>query len=236
MQLYLSRIILDPGSKAVMHDLSSPREMHKTISGLFPAIAGQNDKPVHERETPRNAYSLLHRVDQKGDRVVIYVQSNVQPDWTRLTPGYATRFDDKQVGHLYAAIKNGTRLHFRLTANPTKRAGRSDAGNAKFADDKKRRRIDIRTEEGRLKWLERKGAESGFRLCIAEHMAGIPSAETSTGPAVRFNHDKGRVTLGVAIFEGVLEVTDADAFRRALVNGIGTGKAYGFGLMSVAPA
>jgi CRISPR system Cascade subunit CasE len=35
-------------------------------------------------------------------------------------------------------------------------------------------------------------------------------------------------------FEGDLEVTDAAAFRAALAQGIGSGKAYGFGLLSIA--
>jgi CRISPR system Cascade subunit CasE len=38
------------------------------------------------------------------------------------------------------------------------------------------------------------------------------------------------------VFEGRLRVTDAEAFRRALAAGIGSGKAFGFGLLSVAPA
>ena len=66
MELYLSRIILNHESKAVMNDLSSPRELHKTLSGLFPAIDGQREKPLHERETPRDRVRLLHRLDQKG--------------------------------------------------------------------------------------------------------------------------------------------------------------------------
>ena len=36
-------------------------------------------------------------------------------------------------------------------------------------------------------------------------------------------------------FDGFLRVTDAGAFRETLTRGIGSGKAYGFGLLSVAP-
>jgi len=43
------------------------------------------------------------------------------------------------------------------------------------------------------------------------------------------------MTFGAATFEGILEVTDAEKFRQSLKQGIGTGKAYGFGLLSVAP-
>ena len=42
-----------------------------------------------------------------------------------------------------------------------------------------------------------------------------------------------KLTLAGASFEGNLAVTDADAFRAALAAGIGPGKAFGFGLLSI---
>jgi CRISPR system Cascade subunit CasE len=36
------------------------------------------------------------------------------------------------------------------------------------------------------------------------------------------------------LFNGTLAVTDPERFRAALATGIGSGKAYGFGLLSVA--
>jgi CRISPR system Cascade subunit CasE len=36
------------------------------------------------------------------------------------------------------------------------------------------------------------------------------------------------------LFSGRLEVTDAALFRDALAKGIGSGKAFGFGLLSIA--
>jgi len=43
------------------------------------------------------------------------------------------------------------------------------------------------------------------------------------------------LTFAAVIFEGVLRVEDSQAFREALERGIGPGKAFGFGLLSVAP-
>jgi CRISPR system Cascade subunit CasE len=43
------------------------------------------------------------------------------------------------------------------------------------------------------------------------------------------------VELGVAVFEGALTVTDAGRFVAALSQGIGRAKAYGCGLLTVAP-
>ena len=49
-------------------------------------------------------------------------------------------------------------------------------------------------------------------------------------------NSKRRLTFGAALFEGVLEIMDAEVFRQTLAEGIGSGKAYGFGLLSIAPA
>ena len=44
---------------------------------------------------------------------------------------------------------------------------------------------------------------------------------------------KRQVKFLSVIYEGVLEVTNAEAFRTALISGIGRGKAYGMGLLTV---
>ncbi|PSL01016.1 CRISPR system Cascade subunit CasE [Murinocardiopsis flavida] len=46
---------------------------------------------------------------------------------------------------------------------------------------------------------------------------------------------KNRVTLVTATFDGRLEVTDPAALRRTLTAGLGRAKAYGCGLMTLAP-
>jgi CRISPR system Cascade subunit CasE len=52
-------------------------------------------------------------------------------------------------------------------------------------------------------------------------------------------HRNGRsadhVTVAATLFEGVLKVTDVTKFATTLKDGIGRGKAYGCGLLSLAP-
>jgi len=44
------------------------------------------------------------------------------------------------------------------------------------------------------------------------------------------------MTFGSVLFEGRLTIDDVEKFRETLAIGIGSGKAYGFGLLSIAPA
>lgn len=53
---------------------------------------------------------------------------------------------------------------------------------------------------------------------------------------VRFAHRGGApVTLTRVTYNGILQVTDPAALRRALTGGIGPAKAYGCGLLTLAP-
>ena len=45
--------------------------------------------------------------------------------------------------------------------------------------------------------------------------------------------DGSMVSLLSVSFEGVLEITDEELFKAALTNGIGRGKAYGMGLLTI---
>ncbi len=44
---------------------------------------------------------------------------------------------------------------------------------------------------------------------------------------------QNQVTLKFATFEGILEIKDAEIFRKTLLQGIGRGKAYGCGLLTI---
>jgi CRISPR system Cascade subunit CasE len=75
-------------------------------------------------------------------------------------------------------------------------------------------------------WLERKGAEAGFRV-----------QEVSFDPPVRERFRRqGRLGTHVRVdFRGVLVVTDRDRFAEAFGQGIGPARAFGFGMLLLQP-
>ncbi|MGI8468248.1 MAG: type I-E CRISPR-associated protein Cas6/Cse3/CasE, partial [Pyrinomonadaceae bacterium] len=175
MEIYLTKMIFNPQSRQVWNDLGNLQNLHRTISSAFPPIENQDGLPHHERRTPRNEFNLLHRLDydRRSGRAVLLVQSSVKPDWSFLHEGYAREIKCKAVHEQYAAIENEKLLLFRLQANPTKRIGQNyrhpderkrEEFTRKFRDEKNRRRISLNTDEERIEWLMRKGADAGFRL------------------------------------------------------------------------
>lgn len=229
--LYLSRVMLDGQSRAVQRDLADCRALHRTVMGAFPVAS----EPV---DGAREAFGVLFRVEPmargEGRAITLLVQSCERPKWERLPEGYLAPEEPKRVDGYYAGLRAGQSVRFRLHANPTRRVAKAD-------DPLRGKGVELQREEEQLAWLARKGEHGGFQLLHARANAEVADARANHGLNVHgYRRDapegQRRMTFGSALFEGRLAITDAEAFRQTLATGIGSGKAYGFGLLSIAPA
>ena len=247
-QLYLSRLLLNPCSRQVRSELAQPYEMHRTLMRGFP----EANEP--ERVSARERFGVLFRaeVDDLGDAVTVLVQSRVEPDWSILDvlPDYLcldTMRPNPSCKDIMPVCRNlypQQVLRFRLRANPTKRIAKKD-------DPLSGKRVELNREEDQIAWLIRKGRErekdqpGGFELVVKE-AANTPGEilqvpRVNVCPEGKQQSRKrdgagGHATTHLAVlFEGLLRVTDRQAFLATLIHGIGPGKAFGFGLLSVAP-
>jgi len=250
--LYLSRLILDLNCRQVQSEIAQPYEMHRTLMHAF------DGHPVSEGERPREKFKVLFRadVDDQNGRAVVYVQSIAEPDWSYLdqcknyllseenlqNPAY------KNVAESYRGLRNGQTLSFSLRANPTKRIFKPSKGD----DMLKGKRVALLREEEQVDWLVRKGDErekscpGGFEILakeIQEQNDGIRQIvhvnTTIEGKQTGHKKDKKderrehRMTHLTVRFDGLLRITDPEAFRETLTRGIGPAKAFGCGLMLV---
>jgi CRISPR system Cascade subunit CasE len=85
-------------------------------------------------------------------------------------------------------------------------------------------------DEKLVGWLERKAATGGFKVLATDVRDEGPDS------VVQGIHPAGKVKFKSVVFSGRLVVMDSNVFRSALENGLGPGKAYGFGLLSIAPS
>jgi CRISPR system Cascade subunit CasE len=227
--MFLSRLALNPRDRQVRFDLGRSYEMHRTLWRGLP-----------EGEPGRVLFRL--DTDRYGCNPIALVQSEKEPDWSRLPAGYLTlpheckRFDPEFVV--------GQLLRFRLRANPTKRvASKNERLGAVMAG----KRIGLQTEAEQLRWLLRKGERGGFRIpghwiAAQDPITGepkpIPNFRADAIPEGRDRNGKpGHGGEFVAVrFDGMLAVTDPALFLLTLQQGIGSAKGFGFGLLSVARA
>jgi CRISPR system Cascade subunit CasE len=116
-------------------------------------------------------------------------------------------------------LKPGQLLAFRLRANPTAR---------RTFDDKKRR-VGIYDEQEQLAWLKRKSEQGGFRLVSVR-----TTKRDDVGGQIKRHGQTHKLKLAAVRFDGFLQVTDPVRLRNVVRHGIGSGKALGFGLLSLA--
>jgi CRISPR system Cascade subunit CasE len=205
--MYLSRLSLDPRSRQARRDLAEPYELHRTLLRAFPgAAAGGPGRVLYRPEYARDT-----------GLTAVLVQSPGRPAWDALPEDYLR--EAPACRSVEPAFAPGRSLPFRLRANPSAKRRREG--------QRQGRREGLLTEDLQRAWLEAKAAAGGFRvlaaLIVPEGFAhghkGGPGGQDLTHLAVRF--------------DGRLTVTDPAAFRRTLEAGVGSGKGFGFGLLSV---
>lgn len=233
MSVYLSRLVLNTRDRTVRQGIADCHALHARVLDAFP-----RDRSAEGRA--REAFGVLYRLEPEsasGSGLRLLVQSTTEPDWARLPEGYVLPpWECKDIEAAYGRLRAGDELRFRLRANPTKRvAVRNPAEEAR----RHGQRVELRSEEAQLEWLRRKGEHGGFALLDVRTAAGLPDVRADPNPKVTGRRGAGegrpaaQLTFGAALFEGRLRVTNAEAFRASLVRGIGSGKAYGFGLLSI---
>ncbi|MBI2426160.1 MAG: type I-E CRISPR-associated protein Cas6/Cse3/CasE [Candidatus Hydrogenedentes bacterium] len=201
--------------------------IHVPADSEFSAVASWDYYKIHQLVSkgytnPRNA-RILFRFDIEGDAGILFIQSRSEPDWSPLDPSLRSLIVGPRKLDL-PLLEPGIRLRFRLLARPSKRVG------DKLSQYRGRRRPLI-TEQEQRDWLDRKAEAHGFSVeqCILSERVWYDSKKGDT----LFN-GMPKPIVGIQ-FDGTLAVARPIIFREAVSSGIGSQKAYGFGLLSIAP-
>jgi CRISPR system Cascade subunit CasE len=205
---YLTQAVLDFAVAARLR-LRDSYDWHQAVWKAFPG-------------RDRQARDFLTRLDshREGFRLLIVSPAEpVRPEWW---PPGPESWRTKLIPDAYFARR---RYAFQLCANPTRKV-------TKIAPDgsltKNGRRVPLSAREELAAWLGRKGTQCGFSL---------DEAGLQCFPRGREYFEKsGHRGLHSAVeFRGSLAVTDSATFREAFTRGIGTAKAFGFGLLVISP-
>jgi CRISPR system Cascade subunit CasE len=207
---HLTQIDL-PFSMAARLKLHDTYAWHQAIWKAFPGRDGQ----------PRD---YLTRLDQRrtGFRLLIVSHTEpARPDWCP-----AESWKTKTVPETYFTHRH---YRFQLCANPTKKVASKPNGTL----TKNGRRVPLRTREEWVAWIVRKAQQGGF----AVDEAMLRTFSRGREYFVKRDESGGAISgLHSAVeFEGVLVVTDPARFHETFTRGVGPAKAFGFGLLVIAP-
>lgn len=244
---YLSRVLLNPLRPQTQRMLASPRAAHAVVEGCLRA-KGPDERILWRLETGRHRAELL-------------ALTHAQPSWQHVveTAGWPDGDEPHALTRDYAPlldrIVRGAEFRFRLKANPVSTTHTLDKPSAaqiqRLARPRARgERIAHRTARHQLAWIQDPERLARWGLELA-----TPSTDGPDGPApdavrllerqtIQFDKrdadvggPSGRrtVTLITATYEGSIRILDPGTARATLLHGVGAAKAYGCGLITLAP-
>lgn len=218
--MFLSKLTINVRSREFRRDYANVHDMHRTIMRAYPDVDG--DTPA------RLEHKVLWRLDTTQSGYTQYVQSHTKPDWSNLPTGHLmVPAEVRPLTPVLDAIAPGRKFSFRLLANPTCSA------RVENGQDVRKRRAHT-TPDAQIQWLIGRGERDGF--VIPTTRRGEPDVAPSPVPTlVGQKKEQGKITVMPVRFDGHLIITDANAFTDAVINGVGRAKAYGCGLISIAP-
>ena len=204
---HLTQVIFDFATVARLR-LHDSYDWHQAVWQAFPGRDGERREFLTRLDRRREGFRLL----------MVSPTPPVRPDWC---PKDAESWKTKPVPETYF---RRSRYAFQLCANPTKKV----AGKLDGTVTKNGRRVPLSKREELVEWMNRKGEQGGFT---------VDEATLRTFSRGREYFEKnGQQGLHSAVeFQGELTVTDPAKFHDTFTRGIGSAKAFGFGLLVIAP-
>lgn len=233
--MFLTRFRINTARMGARRLLTSPQSLHAAVMASFA------EPPNHHNGGPR----VLWRLDQQSrSEVLLYIVSPARPDLTHLVEqaGWPTTggWQTKPYAPFLSRLAVDGTWNFRLTANPVHSIRRHPAEPTK--------RTAHVTPRHQLDWLLKRQTDAGFAVVarpeprpdgldepwheIIVHNRG----DLAFGKKSESDDRAHKVKLTRVTYDGRLRVLDPDALRRTLTCGLGKAKAYGCGLMTLAPA
>ena len=163
------------------------------------------------REGDREKGSGILFVDMGGDKYgrQLLILSNRQPR----EPEYGAFVRTEPIPEAFFGF---SAYRFEIVINPVRR------------DSRTQKRMPLRNREEVARWFLEKAPARGFEV----QESSIQVAEINTDV---FWKGEQKITLGKARVTGTLSVVDKERFTQSVCQGIGHGKAFGYGLLQVTP-
>ncbi len=155
---------------------------------------------------------VLFRIEGPTEQgIVVLVQSQYCPDWSGMGVSNNYLVEWPSTKEFDPLFESGDEYRFRLLANPTRKENGKRLGEI--------------GEDNATVWLSRKADLHGFQI---EEVIPIEKG------FVKIRIGERNMTMYSVLFDGVLSVTDPVLLGKAYRRGIGSGKGFGFGLISLA--
>ncbi|WP_433463999.1 type I-E CRISPR-associated protein Cas6/Cse3/CasE [Spirillospora sp. CA-128828] len=210
-ELWITQIVPNTRDRTVLSDLRDATRLHRRVMSLFPDGLGPS---------ARQQAAALFRLEEQPTGFAVLVQSTLKPALDNLPTSYGAA-RTKSLAPLLAGLAEGANIHYRIIANATSKLGKNTtAGRPKQV-------VPLYGADAD-QWWQRQADSAGLLL------RSLYSSQLTTLTGQRPGN--GRVTHARTRFDGTATVTDPTALTERIHTGIGRGKSFGCGLLTIAPA
>ena len=209
--MFLSQFLLDLKNRQVQNELQNRYELHRTLTAQFPDLKREDIGLLYRIELPENP---------QDPAIKLLVQTQAKPCWDGLWLK-GMMLEPPQVKTFTINSNPGDIFYFRVLTNPTIR--KTQPG------EEKGKRVGLYDSFEQEEWFERKAEFGGFDI-MALRLKDLGLVDSLKQTSERTYTIKHLMVL----FEGSLRIMDPDRFQTTLIKGIGSAKAFGFGLLSLA--
>lgn len=213
-----SRVIVNSRDRRAMHVLASLERIHAVVARATNSSESDDGRTIWRLDG--QPHSSMQR---------LYIVSSSEPDFSVFEAEMGVKSGDCascDYAPFLERLSCGQQWLFRLTANPTK-----TIPSEGFVTRGKRQPIVKRADQE--EWLFKKFRKIGCHMTI--NRLEQPEVVIRASQEISFRKRNTTVVLTRVTFEGILSIDDPDMLRKAMVEGIGPAKAYGCGLLTLAP-
>jgi CRISPR system Cascade subunit CasE len=203
---YLTQAIISH-NVAAMRGLRDSYDWHQAVWKAFPGHDGEHR-------------DFLTRLDERDEGFRLLIVSRDKPACPEWCP--EETWQTKPIPETYFGKR---RYAFQLLANPTRKVTKLGPDGQPTKNGK---RVPLRTREEYVAWMDRKAEQGGF-VVDSEALRTIQQGRDT------FQKKGAHGTHTAVEFQGVLSVSDPTQFHDVFTRGIGSAKAFGFGMLVIAP-
>lgn len=207
--MFLSQLRVNTSRASTIHLLNSMERLHACIATSTPG----SSRP-------------LWRLDSTSRGHIVYVTSDTRPDFTGFREQYgypalpeSVTFRIENYDRMLDSLQQGGKWYFETVVSPTLKKNGNIIPLTTRDDDSDKSRLTA------SEWLKRRMGDGAV-------MDSLRKSSEGTTVIMKKGH---RVKFKWVRYQGVLTVGDVDLLHSLLTNGIGREKAYGCGLLTLAP-
>lgn len=207
--MFLSKLVFNLHSRKAINAVVNANEMHKLVMSMFKNI---------ESDTPRKELSVLYSLDIGPTQVGVLVQSLDEPNADKLlNDNTIISIQTKSIDKMLDSIEKGSWLRLEVLSEPYKKVENINSKNS--------RRKVLTNEEEKLEWFNRKISANG---CFVKNEMIVKKGDTVYGQKKNL-----KFVYHPSVYSCIIKIDDKDKFNELVKNGIGSGKAYGMGMLKI---